>query len=237
MFIPFVIDDVAWIWYYDRQGCIQSEGISFIQDFPSFLVLLYALQRLELDQWGLNPRLDGRVEKAHQGMFGRNKNNDKIVVPTEWQVAIGSTSVTIQHGNILHSTLGLTGRGTLSVVAKLDAGRRTEWVVVKIYWPEEVRTSEPDIVRGAKAAGKNDAEIKDHLPTVIGYEDLEYRTGSARQALGLEDSKRGLPRSRVLRVIVFAKLSPLSSLSGENFIRAWLDCLRCKYRGSLKLYL
>jgi len=47
--VDFVADDVVWIWYYDRQGCIQSEGINFLKDLPSFFVLLYALQRLNLE--------------------------------------------------------------------------------------------------------------------------------------------------------------------------------------------
>jgi len=33
------LDDVVWVWYYDRQGTIQSSGINFIQDLPRFMVL------------------------------------------------------------------------------------------------------------------------------------------------------------------------------------------------------
>ena len=62
--VHFVTDDVLWVWYYDRQGCIQSGGINFLRDVPSFLVLLYALQRLRFNQWGLNPSLDDRVRRA-----------------------------------------------------------------------------------------------------------------------------------------------------------------------------
>jgi len=60
-----IIDNVIWAWWYDRQGCIQVEGFNFLQDLPTFFVLLYALQRLKLDQWGLNANLDGRVRTAH----------------------------------------------------------------------------------------------------------------------------------------------------------------------------
>jgi hypothetical protein len=34
------LDDMLWIWYYDRQGTIQSSGINLIQDLPRFMVLL-----------------------------------------------------------------------------------------------------------------------------------------------------------------------------------------------------
>ena len=63
--IDFVADNVIWAWWYDREGCIQAEGFDFLQDLPTFFVLLYALQRLKLDQWGLNANLDGRVRKVH----------------------------------------------------------------------------------------------------------------------------------------------------------------------------
>ncbi|KAF9225596.1 hypothetical protein BS17DRAFT_765428 [Gyrodon lividus] len=53
--INFTIrNDVIWIWYYDRQGIINAGGINFIQDLPRYLVLLYALQRLQLCDWGRN---------------------------------------------------------------------------------------------------------------------------------------------------------------------------------------
>ncbi|PPQ94398.1 hypothetical protein CVT25_002486 [Psilocybe cyanescens] len=53
-------DGHVWIWYYDRQGIVQSDGISIFADFPRFLVLLFAFQRFDLEDWGiircLNPK-------------------------------------------------------------------------------------------------------------------------------------------------------------------------------------
>jgi hypothetical protein len=48
------LEDVAWVWCYDRQGIIQYSGINFIQDLPRFMVLLYALQRFSLADWSRN---------------------------------------------------------------------------------------------------------------------------------------------------------------------------------------
>jgi hypothetical protein len=42
--IKAFLDDILWIWYYDRRGIIQSSGINFLTDCPRFMVLLYALQ-------------------------------------------------------------------------------------------------------------------------------------------------------------------------------------------------
>ena len=115
--VDFIADDVVWVWYYDRQGCIQSEGINFLKDLPSFLVLLYALQRLKLDQWGLNADLDDRVRRAHLGDFDRNFAG-KIAEPTEWSVTVDSKTFKLLPNHILHSALGLIGRGTVIVKAK-----------------------------------------------------------------------------------------------------------------------
>jgi hypothetical protein len=49
------LDDVIWIWFYDHLGIIGGEGINFVQDLPRFMVLLYALQRFRMKEWGRMP--------------------------------------------------------------------------------------------------------------------------------------------------------------------------------------
>ncbi|KAG8916881.1 hypothetical protein FRC02_003494, partial [Tulasnella sp. 418] len=39
-----IADSVVYLWWYDRQGAIQTHGLDFIEDLPHFLVLLIALQ-------------------------------------------------------------------------------------------------------------------------------------------------------------------------------------------------
>lgn len=46
-----ITDDVAWIWYFDRQGAIQTTGINFIQELPYLAALLFAFQRFSLRNW------------------------------------------------------------------------------------------------------------------------------------------------------------------------------------------
>ncbi|KAF8877420.1 hypothetical protein BD779DRAFT_1677315 [Infundibulicybe gibba] len=43
-----IIDDVAYVWYYDDRNTVQSFGINFLHDLPYFLVLLLAFQRFSL---------------------------------------------------------------------------------------------------------------------------------------------------------------------------------------------
>jgi Fungal protein kinase len=54
-----------WIWYFDRQGIIYSQGMSFIQDLPRFLVLLFAFQRFDLEDWGVISIFNPNAKRAH----------------------------------------------------------------------------------------------------------------------------------------------------------------------------
>ncbi|KIJ96108.1 hypothetical protein K443DRAFT_295185 [Laccaria amethystina LaAM-08-1] len=47
-----IIDDVAWIWCFDRLSTIQTTGINFLQDLPYSSALLFTFQRLtRLNRW------------------------------------------------------------------------------------------------------------------------------------------------------------------------------------------
>ncbi|KAF8881290.1 hypothetical protein CPB84DRAFT_254592 [Gymnopilus junonius] len=49
------------ILYCDRQGIIQSTGISIFHDFSRFLVLLLAFQRFSVKDWGVIPSLNPKA--------------------------------------------------------------------------------------------------------------------------------------------------------------------------------
>ena len=223
--VDFVADDVVWVWYYDRQGCIQSEGINFLKDLPSFFVLLYALQRLKLEQWGLNAALDDRVCRAHLGNFDRSITG-QILEPTEWPVTVDSKPFRLLPNHILHSALGIVGRGTVTVKAKSNDDVPRD-LAIKIYWPENLRVNEATVISNAIKNGGDDPDIKNHLPTVLATQDLEYRTGAVRDALHIEGGSSS-PHSRVLRLVVVTFLQPITDAPGVLFIRAWLQCVRCE---------
>ncbi|CAE6432659.1 unnamed protein product [Rhizoctonia solani] len=60
-----IIDATIWVWWYDRQGAIQSSGIDFIGNLPHFLVLLLALQRSTIGNWGFDDELDPSITRRH----------------------------------------------------------------------------------------------------------------------------------------------------------------------------
>ena len=212
-----VTDAYIWILYADRQGCIQSHGFNFIQDLPTFFVLLLALQRLDLTRWGLNPALDARVRRAHQGLLGPNNEEGRTREPNEWQVNINAEPVMLNRKK-WHSTLTMTGRGTVIAQGTNDAG---QLLAVKIYWPEAHRPKENSLITVARIVSRGDSDITNHLPTVFASQDFD-RTSPIRRAVGLEAGN-----SRILRVIALTYLDPITTLSKEEFVRAWLDCVRC----------
>ena len=285
----FVTDDIVWIWCFDRAGCVHTEGISFIEDLPSFLVLLYALQRLTLEQWGLNARLDGRVREAHLGTLEVDDNGEQTppvempsaatspvatspttsssttvspittppattsptttsptttsptttasvethpvetsaAIPCEWVVQIGGTSFRLQN-DVLHSGLAITGRATVTAKARPKENNAKEYAF-KIYWPERTRQKEWDIISEAYKAAGNDGDIKKHLPRVAAYQDFDkHNTKIMRDALGLKPHDEAFPGDRILRVVVFEFLNPITILPGERFVEAWLQCVRCE---------
>jgi hypothetical protein len=52
-------------------------------------------------------------------------------------------------------------------------------------------------------------------------------TATIQKELGIPQHDE-LQRARVLRILVFECLHPITDLEGEAFVRAWLDCIRCK---------
>ena len=130
--------------------------------------MLLALQRLDLTRWGLNPALDTRVRRAHQGMLGPNNEEGRTREPNEWQVKINAEPVMLNRKK-WHSTLTMTGRGTVIAKGTNDAG---QLLAVKIYWPEAHRPKN-HLIAFARDISQGDSDITNHLPTVFASQDFD----------------------------------------------------------------
>ena len=131
---------------------------------------------------------------------------------------------------------GLRGRATnvfpvtsktLSQEArKLPSLNKTDELVAKLYWPEQSRQSEAEILEEVDNIATRKAEVKDHIPEVIWSHKFEgTSTAKIRKALGIDDGQGG---NRVLYIIVFRKLRPITELSGDQFLRAWWHAVVCR---------
>jgi hypothetical protein len=121
----YFLDDMIWIWYYGLQGTIQSSGINFIQDLPRFMVLLYALQRLSLDDWGRHTAFKkdqySEIPDARLGVVDLELHTDEDKV-TNYGLKGCATNV-----------FPVTSK----TLAKAHPDVQEDGMVAKIFWAEE----------------------------------------------------------------------------------------------------
>ncbi|VDB85546.1 unnamed protein product [Peniophora sp. CBMAI 1063] len=233
-----IIDTMVWVWWCDREGAIQSAGIDFVEDLPRFLVLLLALQRFDLSDWGFVPELDSKVQEIHRG--AKAKAALLYDVPRSAEVKISL------HKNPLYHRYTLLGRGTLVLdidrpEALLPAGDERGYVV-KLSWPDSGRKSEFELIAHLLEACEGVSDIVDHLPRIVAsrtHDDQSTRT--IREILGIKSRERTARRRdetmqtipidahRVLRSVVSEKLSPAEHLVGAEFLKVALDVALCHY--------
>ncbi|KAG1803457.1 hypothetical protein EV424DRAFT_1647590 [Suillus variegatus] len=213
-----IVDDVMWIWYYDRQGIIQCSGINFIQDLPRFMVLLYALQRFELHDWGNKVFLPVQVE---------GKRCHEIKIKDE---KLGEVDLLLHTSyNRRVTRYGLQGRATNVVSVASEALTKKydnlqDGMVAKIFWGEASRTSEPEILDKVDEIAKVHSSVKGHIPELLWHYKFTNSTSAIREALGVPDPTTG---SRILYILVFRKLKPITELYGRELFDVWYQCILC----------
>ncbi|OAX31445.1 hypothetical protein K503DRAFT_777572, partial [Rhizopogon vinicolor AM-OR11-026] len=215
-----VEDETIYIWYFDRQNAIQCSGFNFVRDPVRFLVLLLAMQRLPYAQWGHNLTFEVEPE-------------EKIEVEDE---VLGTVDLKFNFSCPDRTThYGLRGRATnvfpvestqLSRLARnLSSRNNTDELVAKIYWPEESRQSEAEILEEVHSIADGQPKVMDHVPDVIWSHTFKgTSTAKIRKALGIDDVPGA---SRALYIIVFRKLLPITQLTEDNFLRAWWHAVEC----------
>ncbi|KAG1768849.1 hypothetical protein EDD22DRAFT_843893 [Suillus occidentalis] len=225
--ITYIVeDDMIYLWYFDRQDAIQCSGINFVQDLPRFMVLLLAVQRMPYAEWGYN-RLFELVDESSG----------------EVRVDIGEVDLTFDLKSDKRVThFGLRGRATtvfpveskalsalMPTLPHHNPHNPTSELVAKLYWPEEERESEAEILQKVYDIAEKDTEgkVKYHVPEMVWSHKFEdTSTAHIRTALGLKDPERG---RRVLYIIVFKKLDPITDLSEDEFLSAWWQIILCHY--------
>ncbi|KAH7920052.1 hypothetical protein BV22DRAFT_1074614 [Leucogyrophana mollusca] len=246
-----VIDDILYVWYFDRQRAIQCSGFNFVQDLPRFLVLLLAMQRFTDKQWGLNEMFES-TETATEfpsddcGVVDLLFNMDPATRATHFGLRGRATNV-----------LSVTSEALLNREPIPDRHITGDEYVAKIFWAEESRESEPSIIQKAHALAAQEERVRGHIPEPVWWEKFtDTSTATIRKELGVglvsEKADRGagprdnvqvgnppnakaashtesVPGSRVLWIIVFRKLRPITELPEKEFLRAWWEIVLCHY--------
>jgi hypothetical protein len=97
-------------------------------------------------------------------------------------------------------------------------------MVAKVFWAEQQRTSEPDILKKVyEIAGELDP-VKGHAPLLLWHHKFTEPTSEIREALDVSEPKKG---SRLLYILVFRKLQPITDLQGADVFNVWKQCILC----------
>ncbi|KAG8688640.1 hypothetical protein FRC08_011320 [Ceratobasidium sp. 394] len=217
----FIVDGEVWVWWYDRQGAIQSSGIDLSRDLPLFAVLLLVLQRFSRADWGYNPILEPQASR------GTGTDSDLSAVQEAASLRVASfpgLDVSIDLDDVRSCSFGLIGRGTLVLGAGSSSpGMRGRELVAKLSWPDKTRLSVEAII---EQAIKRAPSAEDHLPKVFASRD-GYDTEVIRRQLGINQNSRRPPR--IFRMTIFERLYAITSVSGPDCIAAYVQCVKCHY--------
>ncbi|KAG2137854.1 uncharacterized protein EDB93DRAFT_1090936 [Suillus bovinus] len=97
-------------------------------------------------------------------------------------------------------------------------------MVAKFFLGEANRTSEPKILDKVKEIAKVHDTVKDHIPELLWHHTFTNPTSAIREALGVPEPTTG---SRVLYILVFRKLHPITKLHGKDLFDVWYQCIQC----------
>ncbi|KAG2052904.1 hypothetical protein BDR06DRAFT_914512, partial [Suillus hirtellus] len=200
----------------------KSKLLDVVRDLPRWSVLLLIMQRMGYEQWGLD-----RVFEPEPGFSGKVMVEDAQI---DLELDVKSKE------RVIH--FGIRGRATTVFSVKSEAlsglqrdprfPNKSSELVAKLYWPEETRQSEPDILKEVYKTAQTDPDVRGHIPELVWFHKFkETFTSKIRVALGLKDAERAEQGSRVLYIIVFRKLIPITTLSGEEFLAAWWQVVKC----------
>ncbi|KAK7040814.1 hypothetical protein VNI00_009410 [Paramarasmius palmivorus] len=186
---------VIHIWIFDNDTPLQSYGFDFIEDLPTFFVLLFILQRLPSVGWGIIPEL-------YQDSIELESPDSSIV-----------TFIPNDKDELLYSHSRLGGRSTQVLEGEVD-GRRA---VLKHSRVEIWRHSEATLITIARKRceyfGNKLQDTLRCLPVVLGSRDFpELSTDRIRMQLKVEPKSA---TTRIPRLVAFPWYEPITSLTKD----------------------
>ncbi|KAH9934130.1 uncharacterized protein B0H18DRAFT_545205 [Fomitopsis serialis] len=243
-------DDWTWLWYFDSAGAIQAQGFNMLAHTADFVLIVMLLQRFNLPQWGFpegtnsEARLDvirclSPPRAEIPGPAGGTR--DPARQPVETFEVVGTDkddlpkTMVVDPERILHKPSPiLRGRRTMVLEAQ-DPDMPTTSYVTKWSYPQTTRHNEAKMIWIAREIVEDmDKEALGSLTDVVAFKDFAHlSTDNIRGHLRLfSDPTQPLIDAeqhgeRILRCIFEEKLKPLIYLTGLEFIRAMIDCIRC----------
>ncbi|KAL0580876.1 hypothetical protein V5O48_001168 [Marasmius crinis-equi] len=199
-----IIDSRIYLWHFDRECPIQTNGFDFIFNLPHFLALLFLLQRFRPQDWGFVTTIIAPTIDVHPSTDIQTPTHSDSEEPQEKR-----KSLFFYHDRkLLKYTYGTSGRCTQ--VLQGTYGPESKVAVLKFSCPEISRDSESRfIVKARKTC--TDPETLACLPELLGYKDYqEFETSKIRKFLGMEIVEK---RPRMPRAIVLPFYLPITNLT------------------------
>ena len=208
--------------------------IDLVDDLPNFLLLLLILQRFDDAKWvcfAECPQSRVKIDRRRDLLTASFTAGEGAVQETTIDFYPEDHAIRLQKKLVGRCTSVIGGRrGPAPDPTHPDDRRELRDgndVVVKIYWPEEVRASEVDILKKAEEYGRKNDLIKKHIPEIVCHRDPNFpcsSTKTIRQFLGLPTDG-----CRRLRIIEFRRLQPITKLKEKEMLAAYLECFFCKH--------
>ena len=94
-------------------------------------------------------------------------------------------------------------------------------LVLKVYWPEESRIREAEIIDKARRIAEGNSHVNVHLPNLIWERDFdESSMKNIRTTFGIKSEGH-----RVLRVMLFRRLYPITDFDLRSSLEGFLAVL------------
>ncbi|KAG2136115.1 uncharacterized protein EDB93DRAFT_1091956 [Suillus bovinus] len=124
----------------------------------------------------------------------------------------------------------ITVKSKALLVLQLDTYCKSPEVLSRLCWPEDTHQSELIIPDEVCKIAQIDPDAVGHTPGLLWSYKLKgtskYKISNGPALQDIEHVKSG---SRVLTIIVFRKLIPITTLSGEEFLAAWWEVVKCHH--------
>ena len=147
------------------------------------LSLLLAMQRFENRRWGLNPHVDthfGELSTPSTTVLIQDRKKDPVKIVLDC-----SPDKRVSH-------YGLNGRAANLLPVISHTFRSTRKLDSKLFWAEESRTSEPEILEKVFEIAKKEPDVKNHVPVMVYHHKFsDSSTTMIRLRLRLPNPKKG----------------------------------------------
>ncbi|KAJ7592603.1 hypothetical protein C8J56DRAFT_761228, partial [Mycena floridula] len=190
------------LWWHDRESTIQSFAINITSELPRLVVLLILFQRFSETDWGSS----GLCSESPDGT-------------TSIKVAERSFSATFRRSDLR------TRHGTGTFAVPVSESSQDSKFFMKASFNDPGRPSEAETIAKCHLLAEDDSNVLNHLPSVVVSQNFpESSTSKMRNLLDLPSH-----RPKILQILVFDRLEPITSLKGERFWVAFWEIIRCHF--------